>query len=61
MRGAGVLGAVLAGSRALIPDENQMFEPDRHMLVIVSHIHYLPERWRGKFHTSQVRPFSRAK
>ena len=51
---AGVLGAVLAVSRALVPDEYQLVEPVRYMTEVVSHLHYCPDSWKGKFHTVQV-------
>jgi hypothetical protein len=44
----------LAGSRALIPDANHLFEPDQHMRQVVACLHYLPDRWKGKFHRKEV-------
>lgn len=50
-----VLGAVLAGCRVFIPDENLVFCPEMLMRRVLSEVHYLPDHWREKAHTSKVR------
>lgn len=49
------LGVLLTVSRAFVPDEHAVFCPEQLMSHIVSHIHYMPERWKGNAHTSVVR------
>jgi autophagy-related protein 9 len=39
----------------MIPDENQVFEPERLLRQVVEHTHYLPAEWKHKLHTDQVR------
>ncbi|KAA0199978.1 hypothetical protein HAZT_HAZT001368 [Hyalella azteca] len=51
---------VIAVCRNFIPDENLVWVPEMLMERIVTQIHYLPESWTGRFHTTQVRDeFSR--
>ncbi|KAG0728093.1 Autophagy-related protein 9A [Chionoecetes opilio] len=50
-----VLGAVLAGCRVFIPDENLVFCPEMLMRRVVGEVHYVPDHWREKAHTSVVR------
>jgi len=48
------MGAAVAGARVFIPDENQVFCPERTMTQVVAHIHYFPVQWRGQSHTHKV-------
>eukprot|EP01112_Ceratiomyxa_fruticulosa_P005065 TRINITY_DN1562_c0_g1_i4.p1 TRINITY_DN1562_c0_g1~~TRINITY_DN1562_c0_g1_i4.p1 ORF type:complete len:724 (-),score=121.59 TRINITY_DN1562_c0_g1_i4:92-2263(-) len=50
----GILGSLLAVIRALIPDENQVFDPVAALDEVISHTHYMPRSWRGKLHTQSV-------
>ncbi|KAI9341801.1 APG9-domain-containing protein [Zopfochytrium polystomum] len=49
-----VFGGILAASRSLTPDENQIFEPERIIREVAEDTHYLPETWRGKLHTEEA-------
>ena len=49
-----LLGAVVAGARVLIPDPNQVFCPEKTLTVVMAHIHYFPDTWKGEAHTSRV-------
>lgn len=51
----GVFGAILAGARAMVPDERVVFEPEVLLEAVIHHTHYCPEDWRGKFHSAEVR------
>eukprot|EP01133_Synstelium_polycarpum_P009830 gene9830-11482_t len=51
----GIFGTGVAICKALIPEENQVFEPTKHMARTVQHTHYIPKSWRGKSHTHTVR------
>ncbi|KAG8259087.1 Autophagy- protein 9A [Homalodisca vitripennis] len=50
-----VLGAIIAGFRVFIPDENLVWCPENLMTAILAQVHYLPDNWRGNAHTSRVR------
>uniref|UniRef100_V5EFQ0 Autophagy-related protein 9 n=2 Tax=Kalmanozyma brasiliensis (strain GHG001) TaxID=1365824 RepID=V5EFQ0_KALBG len=50
----GVFGAILAASRGMIPDEHLVFEPEAMLREVIQHTHYLPEDWKGRFHSAQV-------
>ncbi|CDU22285.1 related to ATG9-integral membrane protein required for Cvt and autophagy transport [Sporisorium scitamineum] len=50
----GVFGAILAVSRGMIPDEHLVFEPEAMLREVIQHTHYLPEDWKGRFHSAQV-------
>jgi len=52
---AGVLGTILAVCRALIPDDNTIFDPKKDMTEVASHIHYNPRKWRQRPHSLEVR------
>ncbi|KAN0001003.1 hypothetical protein ACTFIZ_001440 [Dictyostelium cf. discoideum] len=51
----GILGTIVAITRSLIVDENQVFQPAKHMARTVQNTHYLPMSWVGKTHTHKVR------
>ncbi|XP_069678883.1 autophagy-related protein 9A isoform X1 [Periplaneta americana] len=50
-----VLGAIVAGSRVFIPDENLVWCPEKLVTAVLAHVHYLPDSWRGQAHTNRVR------
>lgn len=50
----GVFGAILAVSRALVPDDQQVFEPDILLRTVIEYTHYCPENWKGRFHSAEV-------
>ncbi|XP_046643932.1 autophagy-related protein 9A-like [Daphnia pulicaria] len=50
-----VLGAVVAGCRVLIPEENIVWCPESLMETILTQVHYLPAEWKDKAHTHEVR------
>lgn len=50
----GVFGAILAVSRAMVPDEQQVFEPEVLLRAVIEYTHYLPEHWKHRFHSADV-------
>lgn len=50
----GIFGAVLAGARAMIPDERAVFEPEVLLEGVIFYTHYCPEDWKGRFHSAEV-------
>lgn len=50
----GIFGIILAICRSIIPDEDIIFEPEKHMDKVFKYTHYMPKTWRGKIRTKQV-------
>ncbi|KIS67278.1 uncharacterized protein UMAG_04380 [Mycosarcoma maydis] len=50
----GVFGAILAVARGMIPDEHVVFEPEAMLREVIEQTHYLPQDWKGRFHSAQV-------
>ncbi|XP_078042423.1 autophagy-related protein 9 isoform X2 [Augochlora pura] len=50
-----IFGAVLAGARAFIPDENLVWCPETLLTAVLAHIHYRPDSWRDHAHTQTTR------
>lgn len=50
-----ILGAILAGARAFIPDENLVWCPEQLLTAVLAHTHYRPDSWRGHAHTQSTR------
>ncbi|KAJ3046056.1 autophagy protein atg9 [Rhizophlyctis rosea] len=53
----GIFGTIMAISRGMVPGENDVFEPERCMREVAEDTHYLPEEWKGKLHTDEVRGY----
>ena len=51
----GVLTAVVGILRGLIPKDEELNCPEQLMKAVINHLHYLPTRWEGNFHTEKVR------
>ncbi|GAM18991.1 hypothetical protein SAMD00019534_021660 [Acytostelium subglobosum LB1] len=51
----GIFGTALAICRSLIPEENEVFNPAKHMIKVVKYTHYIPKSWSGRTHTYTVR------
>ncbi|KAI8974109.1 autophagy protein Apg9-domain-containing protein [Pilobolus umbonatus] len=51
----GITGTIFAVTRGMIPDESQVFEPEKVLRQVVEHTHYLPAEWKHRLHTDQVR------
>jgi autophagy-related protein 9 len=43
-------GTVVAGARALVPDEHRVFDAGALLQELATHTHYLPEPWRAAPH-----------
>lgn len=50
----GVTGTIFAVTRGMIPDEHQVFEPEKLLRQVVEHTHYLPNEWKHQLHTDQA-------
>ncbi|KAF9985052.1 autophagy protein atg9 [Mortierella antarctica] len=51
----GVFGTIMAVSRGMIPDQTENFDPELLLRGVVEHTHYMPNEWRDKLHTDEVR------
>ncbi|MCJ1307776.1 autophagy protein atg9 [Agyrium rufum] len=51
----GVLGAVWAAARGVVPEENHVFDPKFALNNVIEYTHYLPSHWRGRLHSDEVR------
>ncbi|KAG0265364.1 autophagy protein atg9 [Mortierella polycephala] len=51
----GVFGSIMAVSRGMIPDQTESFDPELLLRGVVEHTHYMPNEWRDKLHTDDVR------
>lgn len=50
-----IAGIIVALCRACIPDENAIFSPENLLSDVLCEIHYAPETWKTRAHTSDVR------
>lgn len=50
-----VLGLIIRTCYIFIPDENTVWDPEQLLKQVVSHTHYIPDAWKGKAHTKEVR------
>ncbi|KAJ3330579.1 autophagy protein atg9 [Blyttiomyces sp. JEL0837] len=50
-----VFGGILAATRGVIPDDNRVFEPERLLREVVEETHYLPDSWRNRMHSEEVK------
>lgn len=50
-----ILGAIVAGAKAFIPDENLVWCPETLLTAVLAHTHYRPDSWRGHAHTQTTR------
>jgi len=50
-----ILGVVVKVCTGFIPNENIVFCPSALMKQILSHTHYIPDHWKGRAHTTDVR------
>ena len=51
----GIFGTVWAVARGLVPEENLVFDPEYTITNVTEYTHYLPNHWRGRLHTNEVR------
>lgn len=48
-----VSGLIAVGCQAFIADENMIYWPETLLNVVISHIHYAPDSWKGRAHTGR--------
>ncbi|GLB34769.1 putative involved in autophagy and cytoplasm to vacuole transport (Cvt) vesicle formation [Lyophyllum shimeji] len=50
----GVFTAIVAGARGVIPEENNVFDPEMLMMEVIAYTHYMPDEWRDQLHSKKV-------
>ncbi|VBB31747.1 unnamed protein product [Acanthocheilonema viteae] len=50
-----VCGLVAVACQSFIGDENMIYWPETLLDMVIAHIHYAPDSWKGKAHTDTVR------
>lgn len=50
-----LFGTILAVARGMVPEDNMVFDPEALLKGVVHYTHYLPEEWKNKMHSQQVR------
>ena len=51
----GVFGSLWAISRAVVPEENLVFDPEFALKSVTDYTHYLPNHWHDRLHSDEVR------
>lgn len=51
----GVFGTIWAVARGAVPEENLVFDPEYALNNVTEYTHYLPNEWRGRLHSDEVR------
>jgi autophagy-related protein 9 len=51
----GIFSAVWAFARGMIPEENQVFDPEFTMTEVIHFTHYEPNSWKNRLHSDEVR------
>jgi autophagy-related protein 9 len=51
------LTTIVAVSRGMLPEDNTVYDPEWSIRNVIQHTHYMPEAWRDKLRTDDVRPF----
>ncbi|KAI8613524.1 autophagy protein Apg9-domain-containing protein [Chytriomyces sp. MP71] len=50
-----LFGGGLAVARGMIPEDFKVFEPERLLKEVIEETHYLPNDWRGRLHSEEVK------
>lgn len=51
----GVFGTIWAVARGMVPEENLVFDPEFALNDVTRFTHYMPNQWRGRLHSDEVR------
>jgi autophagy-related protein 9 len=49
-----IFGSILAVARGMIPEDHRVTDPEKLMLEVAEHTHWMPEEWRGRLHSTEV-------
>lgn len=51
----GVFGSIMAGARGMVPEDNRVFDPELLMEDVIRYTHYMPDEWKDRLHSKQVK------
>jgi autophagy-related protein 9 len=51
----GVFGAIWAMTRGMVSEETTVFNPEYAMRSVAEYTHYMPDHWRGRLHSFEVK------
>jgi autophagy-related protein 9 len=51
----GILTTIVAVSRGMLQDEYAVYDPEWSLTNVIQHTHYMPEHWKDKLHSDDVR------
>ncbi|KAL8841330.1 MAG: hypothetical protein Q9170_000960 [Blastenia crenularia] len=51
----GVFTTIWAVARGAVPEETLVFDPEFALTNVIEYTHYLPNQWRGRLHSDEVR------
>ncbi|CAL1705532.1 unnamed protein product [Somion occarium] len=49
-----IFASILAVARGMIPEENQVFDPELLMTEVIQYTHYMPDEWKDQLHSKKV-------
>jgi autophagy-related protein 9 len=50
-----VFTSILAVARGMIPEDNNVFDPELLMEEVIGYTHYMPDEWKGQLHSKKVK------
>lgn len=51
----GVLTVIWTVSKGIVPEENEVFDPEFAIQEVINYTHYSPAHWKGRLHSDEVR------
>ena len=51
----GILTTIWAVTRGVVPEENQVFDPEYAIQNVIDYTHFQPAHWEGRLHSDEVR------
>lgn len=51
----GIFGSIWALARGILPEENQVFDPEYACRTVIEWTHYEPAQWKDRLHSDDVR------
>ncbi|KAJ8061479.1 hypothetical protein OCU04_009294 [Sclerotinia nivalis] len=51
----GVFGSLWAITNGMIPEENEVFDPEYALRQVIEYTHYMPNHWQDRLHSDEVK------
>lgn len=51
----GVLSAVFAVFRGMVPDDHLLYDPETAIRMVIQYTHFMPSEWKDKLHSDDVK------